>query len=765
MNAKQYADDWYDIDPEIYEWSVRFFRAIRKLLKVHIKLHATGQVQQGDIFLFNHFSRFETFIPQYLIYEETGAYSCAIASAEFFEEDNTLSRYLKKVGVIPHDHPRLFSILAEQILRGRKVVIFPEGEMVKDRRVLDLQGHYSIHSRITGERRKQHTGPAVLAQGLEAFKATVRDNYCGKNRDRLIRWKSRLKLENLDHLLMAALKPTLIIPANITFYPIRSSDNLLIHAARFFFDHLSLRQLEELHIEGNILLKDTDMDLRMGEPIDPYHESHWWNRYLLQPASAGFDSLDEVFAYFASPRNLKGALLHHYFKRNADATRNRYMKEIYSNLTINLSHLASTLIMYCIGKGRREITKQSFYKTLYIAIKRLQQDKAIHWHRSLLNPDDYENLLSGKGKRLENFIAMAESAGLITQDGDAFYFSQKLRTEHDIDTIRMENLIAVYNNEAAPIKEVAAVIQQTIEDCEQIGRKRIARWCLEDEILALQWARSHYLRPRFAEINQRETANADPAPFLLEPARPNGIGVLLIHGLLASPAELRSYGEYLAQQNYTVLGVRLKGHGTSPYDLQEQTYEDWYASVEKGYDVLTAFCERIFVIGFSTGGALAILLAISRKAAIMAVVAAAVPIKFENAALLLIPLLEGGNKLLSWVPNFEGIKPFVDNPSEHPNINYHHVPTKSLFELRRLIVKLEETAARMTLPILILHADKDPVVAVRSSSILLGELGSDNKRLQIIPAAHHGILMDNTGGTWQIIDEFLNDQVSGQFRH
>ena len=764
MNAKSYADDWYDIDPEIYEWSVRFFRAIRKLLKVHIKLHATDQVQQGDIFLFNHFSRFETFIPQYLIYEESGAYSCAIASAEFFEEDNTLSRYLKKVGVIPHDHPRLFPILASQILRGRKVVIFPEGEMVKDRRVLDTQGHYSIHSRITGERRKQHTGPAVLAQGLEAFKAAIRNSYCGKNHAQLMRWKQELKLDNLDRLLMAALKPTLIIPANITFYPIRSSDNLLLQAAKFVSDNLSLRQLEELHIEGNILLKDTDMDLRMGRPIDPYHELHWWNRYLLQPASSGFDNLDEVFAIFASPKNLKGALLHHYFKKDADATRNEYMEEIYSNLTINLSHLASTLIMYCIGKGQREIAKQCFYKTLYIAIKRLQQDKAIHWHRSLLNPVDYENLLHGKGKRLENFISMAESAGLLTQDDDAFYFSQKLRMEHDIDTIRMENLIAVYNNEAAPIKEVAAVIQQTLEECDQISRKRIARWCLDDEILALQWARSYYLRPLFDEINQRETANVDPMPFLFEPDRPNGIGVLLIHGLLASPAELRSYGEYMAQQNYTVLAVRLKGHGTSPYDLQEQIYEDWYASVEKAYDILTAFCERIFVIGFSTGGALALLLATNRKAAIIAVVAAAVPIKFENTALLLIPLLEGGNKLLSWVPNFEGIKPFIDNPSEHPNINYHNVPTKSLFELRRLIAKLEETAARMTLPIFILHADKDPVVAVKSSSILLEKLGSNDKRLQIIPAAHHGILMDNTGGTWQIIDEFLNDQLSGPRR-
>jgi hypothetical protein len=113
---------------------------VKKLLGVKIKLHAESQPEQGDIFLFNHFSRFETFIPQYLIYERTGAYSCAIAADEFFAEDTALARYLSNVGVFPHDHPRLFPMLAAQILRGRKVIVFPEGGMVKDRQVMDRHG-------------------------------------------------------------------------------------------------------------------------------------------------------------------------------------------------------------------------------------------------------------------------------------------------------------------------------------------------------------------------------------------------------------------------------------------------------------------------------------------------------------------------------------------------------------------------------------------------------------------------------------------------
>ena len=173
MEKENIYEDLKDIDVKTYDWSTHVVRSLTKMLKVNMKLHANQQDLQGDIFLCNHFSRFETFIPQFLIYEETGAYSCAIASSEFFKKDSVLANYLNSLGVIPHDHQNLFSNLARQIFLGRKVIIFPEGGMVKDHRVLDNKGRYSIYSAITGERRKQHTGAAVLAQGIEAFKTTL----------------------------------------------------------------------------------------------------------------------------------------------------------------------------------------------------------------------------------------------------------------------------------------------------------------------------------------------------------------------------------------------------------------------------------------------------------------------------------------------------------------------------------------------------------------------------------------------------------------
>jgi len=72
MNKIPYPDNWSDIDTTLYNSSVKVFNTVKKMLGVKMKLHADTQIQQGDIFLFNHFSRFETFIPQFLIFEETG---------------------------------------------------------------------------------------------------------------------------------------------------------------------------------------------------------------------------------------------------------------------------------------------------------------------------------------------------------------------------------------------------------------------------------------------------------------------------------------------------------------------------------------------------------------------------------------------------------------------------------------------------------------------------------------------------------------------
>ena len=124
------------INEPLYQWCVRAFSLLRQRLGINIAVHDSGGlIDQGQIFLFNHFARFETIIPQYFIHQATGEYCRCVAAHELFEGNGRFAKLLWNLGGVPSNHPGLLAFLAAEILRGRKVIIFPEGSMIKDRQI------------------------------------------------------------------------------------------------------------------------------------------------------------------------------------------------------------------------------------------------------------------------------------------------------------------------------------------------------------------------------------------------------------------------------------------------------------------------------------------------------------------------------------------------------------------------------------------------------------------------------------------------------
>jgi len=93
--------------------------------------------------------------------------------------------------------------------------------------------------------------------------------------------------------------------------------------------------------------------------------------------------------------------------------------------------------------------------------------------------------------------------------------------------------------------------------------------------------------------------------------------VLLLHGLSDSPYSMRPLAERLHAAGYRTLAVRLPGHGTAPSGLVHAQWQDWAAATRLGARHLR---ERIgaerplYVVGYSTGGALAVEYALARLA-------------------------------------------------------------------------------------------------------------------------------------------------------
>jgi esterase/lipase len=738
----------YEISAATYEWTSRLFTLLRKVLAVNLKLHhREAQIADGDIFLFNHFARFETFIPQYLIYMESGSYCRSIAGAEFFVEGDAFSNYLIRVGAVPDDLPDLLPFLAKEILRGRKVMVFPEGGMVKDKRVLDAHGSYSVYSRTAEVRRKQHTGAAVLGLALDVFKGAVLNAHDAGHSRRVDAWAQSLELESGADLIEAARRPTHIVPANITFYPIRVGDNLLRQGAELLNRGLSRRLSEELLIEGNILLRDTDMDIRLCKPVRVRDCWRWWERRLLERVTPRLDSLDEAFALRPDRGRWDRRLLARQLRRNAMELRDDYMHRMYMGVTVNLSHLASSLVLGLVDRQRNAVDDGRFHRMLYVAVKRIQSEPDIHLHRSLRNPQAYGGLLDGECAGFTQFLETASKTDLIYHADGEYQFLPKLRAEHGFDEVRLENLVEVYANEAAPLRGVAEAVSEALQSADSLTGETLVRLRFDDELIAYEWDSQAFSKPRHREINDAETATVSGEPFLLMPPNPRPLGVVLVHGFLASPAEMRDFGEQLFELGFPVLGVRLKGHGTSPWDLRERSWQDWQESVGRGFAIMAELAPRVALVGFSTGGALSLIHAAERPARLAGVVAASVPMKFQDRGMRFVPLVHGANRLVRWMSSFEGIKPFQVNESEHPQINYRQMPLRGLYELTVLVDVLKAKLARVACPVTLVQGSDDPVVVADSVNTILQYLGEVPVDLKMIDSERHGIINEDIGDT------------------
>jgi len=96
--------------------------------------------------------------------------------------------------------------------------------------------------------------------------------------------------------------------------------------------------------------------------------------------------------------------------------------------------------------------------------------------------------------------------------------------------------------------------------------------------------------------------------FVLKAAPPRG-GVLLVHGLSDSPYSLRALAERLQAEGYTVVGLRVPGHGTCPRALAEVAWEDWTAAMKvavRGVRALIPSGTPLVLAGYSNGGALSV---------------------------------------------------------------------------------------------------------------------------------------------------------------
>lgn len=691
-----------------------------KLLERFIKadIHIAGDKNIPDnpiLYVVNHFTRTETFLLPYIIKKTTDNIPNSLADSSFFK--GKLGDYLTAVGALSVDDPNRNNIIIGDLITGRKNwVIFPEGAMIKTKKV-NRSRNFMVN--YPGREGPIHTGSAYLVVLSEFYKREIISAHRKGDKERVSDYLKRFSIETMDEI---SNKETVIIPTNLTYFPIRAGKNIIQTLASKFVKGIPERLEEELEIEGNLLFSDSDIHVTFGTQV---RVREFLDRYYFRK-NKPLSSLTEYLRRLLYGDDPAGFNLASISRRLT----NHFMDRIYSMVTVNMDHLFSCGLL---SLNKKKTLDYLFKCKLFLACEEIKKEKRFNLHPSLDNLP-IELVADEREKDYDNFEDLAIREGIIKKsDGTYFIDTSRLEMPHEFHKIRVENTIGVIVNEIEHVKDLYRAIKKEFSRSHKKVRSKMANLLSK---MDQEMFKEDYDRYYKEELSKPREVGA---PFYLNPAK-SKIGVLICHGYMSAPEEVRLLGDFLAKSGYSVYGPRLRGHGTSPYNLADVTWKDWYDSFNRGYTVLRNACERIVIGGFSTGGTLALLAAANKEGKIAGVFTVNAPLQLKSIKTKLIGPIHFWNELLEKFNIEEGRLEYVDNQAENPEINYSKNSIKGLRELSLLMDKTRDSLVKVSAPALVIQEKNDPVVDPRSASIILDSISSKEKEIYSFQFNRHVIL-------------------------
>ena len=234
-------------------------------------------------------------------------------------------------------------------------------------------------------------------------------------------------------------------------------------------------------------------------------------------------------------------------------------------------------------------------------------------------------------------------------------------------------------------------------------------------------------------------------PFLF----PGGsTGCLLVHGFTATPNVMRWLGEHLAREGHTVMGIRLPGHATTPFDMVQTRWQDWAAAMYDAWHMMQNMTRRVFLLGHSTGGALSLLLAANRPVAGVVGMSTLTrippdprmrPLRYLPLAVRLY-LLRAYSRVRPLVA--KGPPDWVDQQALQSYITYPDTPLRAVSELRTLLLRVRASLDQVRAPVLLIHSKNDSYIPYQDSEYIYNSLGSREKDLLLVENSGHILPMD-----------------------
>lgn len=669
------------------------------------------------MFTANHFTRAETLLLPYFCNKYTGKMARSLADKKLFSGKNAFTEYLERTGTLSTDNPNRDEIIISDLITGENNwIIYPEGNMIKNKKVTFEKGKFYLH--LKDSVRSMYTGSAVLA-----IKSQLIRRHLEVDDDIAAREKYFLKDKKLST------RPTAIVPINISYYPIRPGENKLKHWIGKFIKNVSDRMAEEMDIETNILA-NANMHIHFCKPI--------FVDEFISKSKFIADKIPLV------SKDRKDEFIINYYRHRLTTA---FMRSVYQHVTINLDHIFALTLYYY---DKDEIHIKEFISRIYLNIKAIQKLPNYYLHPSVkLN---VFKVLAGKEyEPLNSILQLARSEGIIV-GGEGYEYLQINRkafdNEYEFHNIRLKNVMKILVNEVSLLDDVVNVVRQNAQKSNTDVSGEIFNYLLASDINNFEKDYEKYKSPRSKPHDFGK-------PFFLKGVN-NKVGIVLSHGYKASPEEVRPLANYLNEKGYNVYCVRLHGHGTSPENIENTSWLKWYDSYMRGVVALDQVCERVIFAGFSTGGLLSLYAAAKHPDICQGVISINAALKLQDIRVRFAKVVNFWNEISDKFRG-HGIKDYIEDTPENPEINYSRNYIKGVTELGKLMKRVRLHLAEVMLPAFIIQSSKDPIVKPESGRIILNEIHSRRKKLLEPELEKHVIVRgDVEKAVYEPIYSFIN---------
>ncbi len=708
-------------------------KTLASILRASSRFHNQAAIPAGPlIFVINHFTRLETILLPYYLDHLTKKTIHSLADEGLFH--GPLKAYFRQVGVVSTRDPQRDKLITRTLITsGSNWIIFPEGRMVKNKKL--MQGKQFVIGNGE-EARSPHTGAASLALRAEIFRLTLQ-GLLGHSKECMERLRARIGCREDDQVDPESVK---IVPVNLTYYPIRARDNFLSDIVLRYKKKPSERMIEELKAEGTMFLEGVDIDVRFGQPLDTAE-------YMEHAAVTTITktSGDDIFEYNDD--------LSAYLRDCSRAMMRIYMERIYMAATVNHDHLLASLLRH---RSLAPFDRLDLARKTYLAILELQEAGADRIKRHPALEGNQLHLLSDdRHERLTSFIDFGLDTGcLVEKDGKLKKHEPDWLQPPDFHQARISNPFEVMANEVEPLAALQKILNRVSRTPDWLDRIAISRRLYKED----------------QQLYQRELLAGGPPvlgkelgrPFLL-PSRSRKAGVVLVHSFLSVPAEVRELGTLLQKNGCWVYGVRLPGHGTTPEQLAERSLSEWRLAVERGYVMISSLCRHVFLAGFSASSMLMLEFA-SHLRRVDGIAAICPPYRLQDYSRRFMPPTDIWNRLVSRWKGNKSDQEFVEFTPENPEINYRRNPVAGVDQVGGLLDLTRSRLKQISHPVLIVSADQDQVIGGGSSIQVYEAIGSENKELMRFSSERHNIITGNLSGTEarvrQAICSFVTSKIN-----